>query len=189
MYCSKCGSEIEENVQFCPKCGTKLEKDQNLLSEPKSNLIEEQGKENSSEKEIIINTTYYLKRYARNIITKFYVNGNNIRCEQDDSLFKKEPKSIYQFSLDDVLTCERKWFMYTNWFIKLRLIAAILVLILGLVFPPLLAFGLLLLFVNFIWIFKRVFRITLKNGEKINVYCNIYSQIEEIESILNKRNK
>ena len=40
MYCSKCGSEIEENVQFCPKCGTKLEKDQNLLSEPKSNLIE-----------------------------------------------------------------------------------------------------------------------------------------------------
>ena len=79
--------------------------------------------------------------------------------------------------------------MYTNWFIKLRLIAAILVLILGLVFPPLLAFGLLLLFVNFIWIFKRVFRITLKNGEKINVYCNIYSQIEEIESILNKRNK
>ena len=24
MYCSKCGSEIEENVQFCPKCGTNL---------------------------------------------------------------------------------------------------------------------------------------------------------------------
>lgn len=189
MYCTKCGFKIEDDTKFCPKCGTKLEKAQNELPNSQPNQIENNDSEESNEKIIEVNTSYYLKRHARNIITKFYINGQNIRCEQDDSLFKKEPKKVYYFTLDDIMTCERKWIMYTDWLIKIRLAAAIIITVLGLVFSPLLSLGLLLLLINFIWIYNRAYRITLKSGEQINVYCNRYSQIEEIEEILKGKNK
>lgn len=37
MYCSKCGKEVEETVNFCPSCGTKIINPDNLKTETTNN--------------------------------------------------------------------------------------------------------------------------------------------------------
>lgn len=36
MFCSKCGSDLQDGTQFCPKCGTKME--QTLAPEPEKKV-------------------------------------------------------------------------------------------------------------------------------------------------------
>ena len=36
MFCSKCGSDLQDGAQFCPKCGTKVE--QTLAPEPEKKV-------------------------------------------------------------------------------------------------------------------------------------------------------
>ena len=50
MYCSGCGKEIEEEVQYCPHCG------KNLRVQPSETAVEQQAEKPRQNKEIKINT-------------------------------------------------------------------------------------------------------------------------------------